>query len=381
MILSIPVALALLQTAPDLPATWGEIRNAISRTYYGREGDGQKRMNALLEKYDKPVKGAKSVSEFAKLVNTMITEFGDSHFAFLTPSDQGFYMMDGLTAGRTREAKAMPYIGAWFRPAKGGGYEIQMLLNHTSAADAGLRKGDVIEKVNGQPFTPIDSIANADGTVELTARRQSKTLTVKVEVSKTTALGAFLEASKKSASVLEIKGKRLAYFHLWTQANADFRTALEGVIYGKLKETDGFILDLRDGFGGRPEGFADPFFRPGVDLEWGGVPTIFGYGKPLVVLINEGSRSAKEVLSYILKKSGRATLVGVNTAGAVLGTTPRSVGRWAYLEVPMIEVLVDGKSLEKVGVAPNVSVAKEFDDEGNDLILQKGIDTLIEKLK
>ncbi|MBK9206168.1 MAG: hypothetical protein IPL73_27910 [Candidatus Obscuribacter sp.] len=42
------------------------------------------------------------------------------------------------------------------------------------------------------------------------------------------------------------------------------------------------------------------------------------YDKPLVVLINEGSRSGKEIIAYALQKSKRAVLVGTNTAGYVV---------------------------------------------------------------
>jgi carboxyl-terminal processing protease len=112
-----------------------------------------------------------------------------------------------------------------------------------------------------------------------------------------------------------------------------------------------------------------------------GYRQLFGYGRPLVVLINGGSRSAKEVLSYIFKKSGRATLVGQKTAGNVLGTFPQAINDWAYLEVPMLDVLADGVRLEGTGVAPDVPVAKEFDATGNDLDLQAALDRLAKTLK
>ena len=119
-------------------------------------------------------------------------------------------------------------------------------------------------------------------------------------------LDMFLDATKNSVRVIDDHSRRIGYFHLWTLAGEDFKNALSGAIYGKLKNTDGFILDLRDGFGGRPEGYADPFFRPDVQLTWVMGDTrsneLYGYGRPLMTLINNGSRSAKEILSYVLKK-------------------------------------------------------------------------------
>ena len=126
--------------------------------------------------------------------------------------------------------------------------------------------------------------------------------------------------------------------------------------------------------------YADPFFRPGINIEWrfgsNGFVQSFGYAKPLVVIIDKGSRSAKEVLAYILKKSGRATLVGERTGGNVLGTFPFWIGDWAILEIPMIDVIVDGVRLEGVGVEPHVAVIDEFDADGNDLFLARALEIL-----
>src|SRR5205807_1760504 len=116
------------------------------------------------------------------------------------------------------------------------------------------------------------------------------------------------------------------YIHLWTMSNAAQSTELANSVFGKFKDTAGFILDIRDGFGGRPEGYGDPFFRPEVRLSWQSPmftqQELFGYQRPLVVIINKGSRSAKEVFAFIMKSSKRATLIGEKTGGNVLGTFP-----------------------------------------------------------
>jgi carboxyl-terminal processing protease len=158
---------------------------------------------------------------------------------------------------------------------------------------------------------------------------------------------------------------------------------LESAVSGKFADTDAFILDLRDGFGGRPERFADVFFRPDVKVNWdfGSNKNVqhFGYGKPLVVLINSGSRSAKELLSYILKSSKRATLIGTQTAGNVLGTSPNRINDWCILELPMVDVSVDGVRLEKNGVQPNIKVLDGFDKDGNDVVIGRAVEFLTNK--
>ncbi|MCW5942568.1 MAG: PDZ domain-containing protein [Fimbriimonadaceae bacterium] len=370
------LTLALLASpqADDFGKVWDDCARSIRRRYFARESR-KDRMESLLGKYGPRAKTAKSRREFADAVNAMIVEFGDSHFALLTPEDQGYALMDNLAGG----SATIPHVGAWFR--KGGdGYTVQMVLDGTPAMEAGLRPGDLILTVNGKPFTPVSSLAGLEGeSVELSYRRGGETRRAKTRVETQTPLDMFLDATRESARVIERDGKRFGYVHLWTMANDRFRTALHGLIAGKLADTDGFVLDLRDGFGGRPEGFADPFFRPDVQLEWKfaegapGMKQSFGYGKPLVTIINGGSRSAKEVLAFVLKRSKRATLLGATTAGHVLGTTPYRIADWAFLEIPMVDVIADGVRLEGKGVAPDIVLPIEFGPDGSDLYLERSL--------
>ena len=82
-----------------------------------------------------------------------------------------------------------------------------------------------------------------------------------------------------------------------------------------------------------------------------------GYAKLLVVLVNRGTRSAKEILAWTLRQNGRATLVGENTAGAVLAAqgVPIAGGRF-YLSYAMMDITLNGERLEGRGVAPDVRV-------------------------
>lgn len=282
----------------------------------------------------------------------------------------------------------MAEIGAWFRPIPtGGGYTVQMVLDGTEAQKAGLRKGDVITLINGKPFTPVASLReNLDKASKISYQRNGKTFEATVTPEEKPALKMFLDATRDSAKIIEVGGKKVGYVHLWTEANTDFRDTLASLVYGKLRDTDALILDNRDGFGGRPEGFLDPFFRPEVNIEWKfsetapGMQQLFGYQRPLVMLINEGSRSAKEVTSMILKKSGRGTLVGSTTAGHVLGTSPFRLNDWSYLEIPIVDVIVDGVRIEGKGVEPDVKLPRESDEAGNDLHIQAALDLLGRKL-
>ncbi|MHB8635235.1 MAG: S41 family peptidase [Fimbriimonadaceae bacterium] len=358
-------------------AAWRQISRDITNRYYRRK-TRKYEMEQLLFKYAPEASAARSDTEFEADIESMIREFGDSHFDLFTKADQGYYVMDGLVRGN-KAAKA-PDIGAWFQLTPEG-YRVQMVLEGTEAAKAGLRAGDRIVAADDASFGPIVSFAGKEGKpVQLTVERNTEKFTRMVTPDTEPMMDMFLAATRNSARLIQAKGKNFGYVHLWTQANDDFRRALASLVSGRFADTDAFILDLRDGFGGRPEGYADPFFRPGSKIRWDFVTSAstehFGYDKPLVVLINGGSRSAKEILSYILKSSHRATLIGTRTAGNVLGTFPVRIGDWAYLELPSVDVSIDGVRLENNGVQPDVTVPDGFDKAGNDVVIARAVQFL-----
>src|SRR5687768_7466741 len=99
-VISLLLSATLLLQAPtptdDYAKMWDSVERAISGRYYARNTK-KDQMQKLLAKYAPVAKAAKSRGEFSDAVNKMIDDFGDSHFDFFTPSDQGFYVMDALS--------------------------------------------------------------------------------------------------------------------------------------------------------------------------------------------------------------------------------------------------------------------------------------------
>jgi carboxyl-terminal processing protease len=376
------LALSLLQAqqGDDFAKVWSQTEASIRSRYYDRV-ERKAEMDSLLGKYGPLASRAKDRNEFRDTVVRMIEEFGDSHFDFLTASDQGFYSLGELVPGG--KARPMPHIGAWFTRSRDG-YRVQMVLEGMAAMSAGLLPGDVVETVDGKPFSPVDSIRPLVGKeAKFVVRRGTESNEVTMPVKESEGMAMFLEATRNSGRIIERDGRKYGYFHLWTMAKEDFKAALSSFVYGRAMQTDGFILDIRDGFGGRPEGFADPFFRPAAKLEWEmngtRIPQYFGYDKPLAVIINSGSRSAKEVLAFILKKSKRAVLVGEPTGGNVLGTSPLMLGDWAVVEIPMVDLYVDEVRLEGLGVEPDFMVLDKPGPDGKDPYIEKALEALAMK--
>jgi C-terminal processing protease CtpA/Prc len=78
------------------------------------------------------------------------------------------------------------------------------------------------------------------------------------------------------------------------------------------------------------------------------------FHKPVVAIIDEGTRSGMEILAYALKKNG-VPLVGAPTAGDVLAGTAFLLPDDSLLELAVEDVLVDGKRLEANPVTPDIA--------------------------
>ena len=77
--------------------------------------------------------------------------------------------------------------------------------------------------------------------------------------------------------------------------------------------------------------------------------------KPLVGIIDEGSRSGMEILAHGLKKAA-VLLVGMKTAGAVVAGRAFGSSDNSLLLLAVADVRVDGERLEGAGVAPDIEV-------------------------
>jgi carboxyl-terminal processing protease len=264
-------------------------------------------------------------------------------------------------------------------------YVVTGVLDGSPAAVAGILVGDRLKSVQGEPFRTIQSFREMEGkSLSLSYTRGNENRTTSVIPKKENILRAFLDATRKSARTYVVNGKKIGYVHLWTMGHDLFKQLLDQIVLGELHSTDGLILDLRDGFGGNPWGFSEAFFTP--DVEWQqdtrGAKIIrrIGYGKPMVVLTNAGTRSAKEFLAYQFKKTGRAILVGTNTAGAFLGATGFPLKQGLYLEIPIVGLSLDGKRLEAKGVAPDIVVEAQAPYTEQDAQLQKAKETLLTRM-
>jgi carboxyl-terminal processing protease len=95
------------------------------------------------------------------------------------------------------------------------------------------------------------------------------------------------------------------------------------------------------------------------------------------MLVNERSRSGKEVLAYGFEKYGLGAVIGSRTSGAVLAATAFLMSNGDLLLLAVDDVRVDGQRLEGIGVDPTIAVP--FDSRysaGHDPQLDRAISVL-----
>jgi carboxyl-terminal processing protease len=378
---------------------FNEVWETIDENFYDETFNGID-WAAMRDKYRPQVMQAQTHQQLAEVVNQMLAELQTSHTHFYTPSETAYYQLLGIFQPEINKlppaAKALfpdgkyEYTGIGiFTKTSNAKTFVSAIVDGSPAASAGLMVGDQLLSVEGKPYQPIESFAGKAGQqVTLLIQRSAdpssqQEIRVTPKLFDTTTL--FKEAQKASVQVIEQQGKRIGYIHIWSNA-ADFhqQQMIEELMFGKLAEADGLVLDIRDGWGGGSIGYLNFFTgeSPSVtNIRRNGRAFIANYHweKPVVLLINQGSRSSKEIIAFGFQQSKLGALVGTTTAGAVVAGRGFVMQDGSLLYVAVADVLVDGNQrLEGKGVSPDISVAFPLEyAAGVDPQKQQAIDTLI----
>jgi len=321
------------------------------------------------------LEGAVDEAGRARAIAAMVRELGASHTAYFTRDDLPFYALlelfwDGLDEGRRARLfpggpPALEGIGLLTEELDGACFARGVLAGSPAAA-AGIAVGDRLVAVEGEPYRPVASFRGRAGrptrvTVQRTsASGSARELVLVPEALAPSAL--FLRALRDGATVVERGGKRLAYAHVWSYAGEAVQATLaELLLAGPLSEADGLVLDLRAGFGGANPEYLNLFRRDFAPVDFVGRDGTaqrvrVAWERPVVLLIDEGTTSGKEILAHGFRRQGRGPIVGARSAGAVLGGGAFLMADGSLLYLAVNDVLVDGQRLEGVGIAPDVEV-------------------------
>ncbi len=269
-------------------------------------------------------------------------------------------------------------------------------LKNSPAEKAGVKAGDFIIKVDDKPTKSwtlnetVSKIRGPKGTkVKLTLLRNEKE--INIEIIRDQIIVPSVELSfEKNLAILKLNQFGDNTNDEWDKAVKEVKTKWD------KKEIKGMILDLRNNPGGYLESsiyLASEFlpknqlvvkqesYKSKIEYK------VFRNGKlldiPLVVLINEGSASASEILAGALRDYKRAKLIGQKSfgKGSVQEAVDLKNGAGLHLTIAKW-ILPNGDWINSKGIEPNIKVENKIEEgntltDENDLQLKKAIEELI----
>lgn len=339
----------------------------------------------LIDKYYLGEVNEENLKEGA--VRGYIEGLGDPYTEYISKEEMEEYMQD--TLGN--------YVGIGIymtTNAKNGHIVVLATMKGSPAENAGLKPGDEIIRVDGEDCTTKNStevsnkIKGEEGTtVKLEILRDNQTLT--------------FEVKRENIKVNPVEGKvvndNIGYikFTSFDETTAeDFKTTYEQLASQNIQS---LIIDLRNNGGGLVDqavDIADYFLEKGQvviyevdkngneEAEMSENDPIINI--PVVILTNENTASASEILAGSLKDYGKATIVGTTTYGKGVIQQILSFKDGSGLKITTEEYQTPNHNkINKIGIEPDEvvelpdTVENELDvPEDQDTQLQKAIEIL-----
>ena len=252
-------------------------------------------------------------------------------------------------------------------------------IDDTPAEKAGIKAGDYIvkigkEQVQGKSLMEAVKLMRGPvGTsIELTVRRKNEKKPLEFNIKR-----QIIEVKSVNSEIIS-KKENIGYVRLKSfNENSDNQFLKSLKKFEKNPKIKGYVIDLRNNPGGlltQAINITDFFLDDGEIVSTKGrkiseTRKFFAKrgdeikGKPIVVLINNGSASAAEILAGALKDHKRAIILGENSygKGSVQSIIPLTNGGGMRLTISKY-YLPSGKSISEVGVTPDIFVEEENED-------------------
>ncbi len=318
-------------------------------------------------------------------IRGMLESLGDEHTSFMDPQE--------FTDANAQMEGSYEGIGAYVDT--GGDYlTVTSPIPGSPAEKAGLKPKDAIIAIDGEDMTGINPelarrkvLGPAGTVVTLTILREGMEEPFDVEITRDRITIASVES--------EMLDNGIAYLKLNTFGETTTRELKQQL--GALMDQDpkGLIFDLRYNGGGYLQTAVEvtsQFISDGVVLyeqygdgrkdSYDALSGGLAVDIPMVVLINEGSASASEIVAGALQDHQRAQLVGVKSygKGSVQNWIPLADSQGAVRVTIAKWLTPNGRTIHKLGLTPDVVV--ELTDEDvtaeRDPQLEKAIELLIQ---
>ena len=314
-------------------------------------------------------------------IRNMLSNLDDSYTRFLEPKEFNQMRIDtsgewtgiGIQIVKDKESDDLiiisPIEGT---PAFDAGIKARdKILSIDDISTEGMNIEDAVKLIRGQRGTKVK--------LEILRGSQSFFKTLSREKIEIKSVSSKVNQTKNGLSIGYVRIKQFN-----ANASKETRDAIEDL---ETKKVAGYVLDLRSNPGGLLESSIDisrHFINKGVIVSTvskdGLKETKKGNGqaltkKPLVVLVNEGSASASEIVSGAIKDNKRGKLVGKTTFGKGLVQSMRTLVDGSGLTVTVAKYLTpNGTDINKSGIIPDIEVRMNINP-----ILQREIGTRKDK--
>ena len=271
-------------------------------------------------------------------------------------------------------------------------------LDDSPAQKAGIRSGDMIVKINDESTSEmtideaVKKMRGPKGTdVKLTIFREGEKETRDITIRRDTISIKSVKINWKGNDIAVVKINQFG-----EETVNEFVAAVKDI---RSRPTRGMVIDLRDD----PGGLLDAAVDIGSLMIPQGKPVVFEEdskknretlltrggdvlsGIPTVVLINEGSASAAEILSAALRENrDNVTLVGKKSFGKGSVQELIPISKDTSLKVTVARWLTpNGEQINKVGIKPDIEIDRTSDDfEANrDPQMDRALEVVNEKAK
>ncbi len=305
---------------------------------------------------------------FKAAIKGMVTGL-DPHSSFLTSDD-----FNELKIGTTGK-----FGGLGIEITTEDGFvKVIAPIDDTPAQRAGIEAGDMIIKVDDTSLQDMDIgdavklMRGEPGTkVEVTVLRKNVDEPIVINLTRQIIVSKGIKT--------KIFNNNIAYLRL-SSFQSNSTNDLKSAIYKLKKESSNdikaIILDLRNNPGGvlgSAVGITDLFLKKGKivytkgrtinsKLEYNATPQDISSGLPLIVMINEGSASASEIVAGALQDHKRAKIVGTKSYGKASVQTIQELTDGSALKLTTARYYTPlGRDIHKNGIEPDIKIEREKD--------------------
>ena len=258
-------------------------------------------------------------------------------------------------------------FGAEIAAYSDGSFVVNKIYDNSPASKAGIKPNDTLLKINNESLSgkKITELAEKfkvkeDTTLKVTIKRDGKEQTIDVKIGKVEIPSVFYE-------IIKSNNKQIALINIKTFAKNTYEQFKKA--YDDLKKIDGIIIDLRGNTGGHltvAQSIAELFVNKG-DIIYKlsnkvGVKEIKSskekvINQKVVLLVNEQTASASEILTAALKENVKSDVVGTKTFGKGKVQKMQTLSSGKTVKYTIQNWLTpSGEEIDKNGILPTYEV-------------------------